>query len=147
MWIGYQVILGLGTGSGFQQPLMASQTVLDIKDVPVGVATIIFIQLLGGAVFVSVGQNVFTDRLISNLASTFPHLHPQVIIQTGATQLKNIVAPQQIGAVLVACNEALTHTFMVGLILACLTIFGSAAMEWKSVKEKKVENVTKDTLA
>jgi len=141
MWIGYQIILGLGTGSGLQQPILAAQTVLHLKDVPVGVAIIVFLQLFGGALIVSVCQNVFTNRLISNIVSTLPKVDPQIIIETGATELKNIVANQQTDTLLEEYNEALTHTFTVGLVLACLTIFGAVAMEWKSVKGK-MKNTT-----
>jgi hypothetical protein len=34
MWIGYQIIFGLGSGAGFQQPLIAAQTVLPLDDIP-----------------------------------------------------------------------------------------------------------------
>ncbi|KAK3100966.1 hypothetical protein LTR53_018668, partial [Teratosphaeriaceae sp. CCFEE 6253] len=37
-WIGYQVLLGLGTGLGMQQGNMAAQTVLARRDVPTGIA-------------------------------------------------------------------------------------------------------------
>jgi hypothetical protein len=57
MWIGYQAICGIGVGLGMQQPLIAVQTVLDISLVPIGTSIIIFTQTLGGALFVSVGQN------------------------------------------------------------------------------------------
>jgi len=140
MWIGYQIIFGLGAGSGFQQPVLAAQTVLDLHDVPIGVATNMFLQLFGGTLFVSVGQNVFANRLISNLIVKLPHVNPQVVLQTGATELKKIVAPGQVGALLEAYNGALTHAYMVALVVSCLTVFGAVAMEWKSVKGKKLEN-------
>ncbi|KAF7505295.1 hypothetical protein GJ744_001082 [Endocarpon pusillum] len=35
-WIGYQALFGLGLGTGMQQPNLAAQTVLQQKDVPVG---------------------------------------------------------------------------------------------------------------
>lgn len=46
-WIGYQAIAGAGFGMGIQNPLIAVQTVLPLKDVPVGTATIMFSQTLG----------------------------------------------------------------------------------------------------
>ncbi|KAI9832650.1 MAG: hypothetical protein M1819_004235 [Sarea resinae] len=67
-WIGYQIIFGFGTGSGFQQPLMAAQTVLPLSDVPTGTATILFFELLGGALLVSVSQSIFTNHLKSGLS-------------------------------------------------------------------------------
>lgn len=140
MWIGYQLIFGLGSGAGFQQPVLAAQTVLDLQDVPIGVAINMFLQLFGGTLFVSVGQNVFTTKLISNVVAKLPQLNPQQVVQTGARKLKDLVnTPAEVSTLLSAYNGALTHSFMVALILSCLMIFGAAAMEWKSVKGKKLE--------
>ncbi len=146
-WIGYQIIFGLGVGAGFQQPMMAVQTVLDADDIPVGIATVMFLQLLGGALFVSVGQNVFTNKLISNLASTFPQVKSWSVAQTGATELKKTVALQDIGTLLEGYNGALTRTFMVALILSCLTVFGAAGMEWRSVKASKAKSTDEPSRA
>ena len=60
-WIGYQIPYGFGLGITLQIPLIASQTVLPLEDVPTGTSVLIFCQLLGGAIFVSVGQNLFTN--------------------------------------------------------------------------------------
>lgn len=53
-WIGYQVICGFGIGLGLQLPLIATQTVLDMSEIPSATALCIFMQLFGAAVFVSV---------------------------------------------------------------------------------------------
>lgn len=74
-WIGYQIILGVGVGCGFQQAIIAAQAVLPLADIPSGTTAVLFFQLLGGALMVSAGQNVFTNRLTSGLAS-IPHLLP-----------------------------------------------------------------------
>lgn len=67
MWIGYQATFGLGSGLGMNQPLMAAQTVLALDDVSIGTASVTFSQTLGGANFISAGQNMFTNKLLSNL--------------------------------------------------------------------------------
>lgn len=139
-WVGYQLIFGIGSGAGFQQPTLAAQTVLDLKDVPVGVAINMFIQIFGGTLFVSVAQNVLTTKLISNVATNLPQLTPQQIINAGATELKGLVnTTAEVRTILEDYNGALTHSFTIALALSCLTIFGAAAMEWKSVKGKKLE--------
>lgn len=140
-WIGYQIIYGFGVGFGMQQPIIASQTVLKLEDIPVGTSLIVFMQTLGGALFISVAQNIFTNRLVANLLVKLPTLDPSIVLKTGATSLKHAVNADLLPDVLVAYNEALTQTFYVSLALAALSIFGSAGMEWKSVKGKKVESV------
>jgi hypothetical protein len=138
-WIGYQIIYGFGVGLAMQQPLIAVQTVLPIADVPVGTALIMFTQTFGGALFVSVGQNVFTNRLLTGLRQEAPGFDASTILQLGATTLKKAVPEQFLPGVLVAYNKALTETWYVSVAMACLTVFGTVALEWKSVKGKKIE--------
>jgi hypothetical protein len=140
-WIGYQVLFGFGLGNSFQAPNLAAQTVLGHKDVNVGISLMIFGQLLGGAVFISVGQNVLDGQLVSRLAQF--GFNPQQIASAGATSLAAL--PDAIrGGVIFQYNEALRKVFQVGLIMACLTILGAVSLEWKSVKKNKP---TKDNAA
>ena len=135
-WIGFQILAGYGIGCGMQQPSMAAQNHLTRQDIPTGISLMIFAQSLGGAVFVSIGQNIFSNRLISGLASV-PGLNPAIVISTGATDLRNVVAPEYLGRVLVAYNHALTTVFQAAVAVACFSIFGALAMQWKSVKRAK----------
>ncbi|KAI9819043.1 MAG: MFS sugar transporter [Thelocarpon impressellum] len=137
-WIGYQALFGFGVGLGLQQSLIAVQTVLHIDDVPTGTAAIIFFQTLGGALFVSIGQNVFTNQLVSGLRAAAPGLDPAIVLRTGATSLKAAVPAEFLPGVLVAYNDALVDCYRVGLAMACLTIVGAAGVEWRSVKGKQV---------
>ncbi|KAL2061144.1 hypothetical protein VTL71DRAFT_7417 [Oculimacula yallundae] len=137
-WIGYQVICGLGIGFGMQQPLIAVQVVLPMELVPAGTALMVFCQTLGASIFVSVAQNQFQSKLISGLHHLVPELNPMVVIKAGATSLDAIVSAEFLPSVIRAYNDALAETFLVALILACLTLFGALAIEWKSVKGKQL---------
>lgn len=139
MWIGYQVISGFGVGLGMQQPLIAVQTVLEISEVPVATALLVFLQSFGGALFVSVGKSIFTNKLTSGVETLAPGLDPAMVVKIGATSIQSSVPPQFLSAVTLAYNKGLTQAWTVALVMACMTIFGSAAIEWKSVKAKKVE--------
>ncbi|KAG7007214.1 condensin complex subunit 2 [Physcia stellaris] len=144
MWIGYQIIYGLGVGSGMQQALIAAQTVLHLDDIPTGTSIIMFAQTFGGALFIGVAQNVFTNRLLSNLLENVPTLNPALVLTTGAVSLKGTItksAPDLLPAVLVAYNSALVQTYYVSVAMAALAIFGVVAIEWKSVKGKKIETM------
>lgn len=138
-WIGYQAISGIGIGLGMQQPLIAVQTVLDISEIPIGTSIIIFLQTLGGALFVSIGQNIFTNKLSSGLAKYVPALDPSVVLSTGATSIQQTIDKKYLAGVTLAYNDALTQAFLVGAVMATLTIIGSASIEWRSVKVKKPE--------
>ncbi len=139
MWIGYQAIAGIGVGLGMQQPLIAVQTVLDISQVPIGTSVIIFLQTLGGALFVSVAENIFTNKLVQDLAKYAPSIDPKVVLNTGATSIQSSINKADLAGVTLAYNNALTQVFLTASIMAAITIVGALAIEWKSVKGKKVE--------
>lgn len=138
-WIGYQFIFGAGVGFGMQQTLVAVQTVLPKDDVPIGTAIMMFAQTLGGALFISVGQNVFTNQLGKNLVSAVPGLDPTIVLRVGATELKKAIPEQFLKGVLYAYNQTLTQTFYVSVACAALSIIGAAAVEWKSMKGKNIQ--------
>ncbi|GKT40974.1 efflux pump aflT [Colletotrichum spaethianum] len=131
-WAGYQVIYGVGMGMCFQAPNLAAQTVLKMKDVPVGASIMFFSQTLGGAIFISVGQNVLNNELVKRIRG-LPGLEGVNLQGSGATTLTELPAAVR-GPVLVAYNDALRVVFIVGLVLVCSVIIGGAGMEWKSVK-------------
>lgn len=136
-WIGYQIIFGIGVGCGFQQAIIAAQAVLPIADIPSGTTAVLFFQLLGGALMVSAGQNIFTNRLTSGLAK-IPGVDAYKVIAAGATGLRKIIPdPQDYEAALKVYNSGLTKAFQVSLIVACLSALGAIGMEWKSVKRGK----------
>ena len=140
-WIGYQFIYGAGVGFGMQQPLIAVQTVLPLKDVPIGTATIMFCQTLGGALFISVAQNIFSNQLINNVVASAPGLNPQQVLSVGATQLKTLIPAGGYQGVLEAYNNTITQTFYVSVATSALSVIGAACMQWRSVKgEKKQKN-------
>jgi hypothetical protein len=142
-WIGYQFIFGAGVGFGMQQALIAVQTVLKIDDVPIGTAIMIFAQTLGGALFISVGQNVFTNQLIKNLSVSVPDFDSAIVLVVGATELKNEIEQKFLPGVLFAYNKTLTQTFIVSAACAAFSLFGALFVEWKNMKAsgRKVEMV------
>ena len=135
-WIGYQVLFGFGLGIGIQQASTAVQAVLPRKDAPIGIALVMFCQQLGGAVFVSVGQSVFTNDLVKGLKKV-AGISPAVVINTGATDLRHVVDPSSLDGVLSAYNGALTTTFTVAVAMSCFSVIGALCIEWKNIKPPK----------
>lgn len=144
-WIGYQALFGLGLGAGSQQPSVAAQTVLARKDVSTGAALMMFFQILGGAVFTSVGNNLFDSRLQRDLAD-MPGIDVGSVASAGATALRSMVPATLLPEVLLGYNDALRNVFHLATALSALCVFGALAIEWKSVKkgQQKGGNATKD---
>ena len=142
-WVGFTFLYGFGVGLGFQQGSVAAQAVLKLRDIPIGTAVVLFVQILGGALFVAVAQNLFTAHLIGGLIELgIPGLDPSTIIHAGATGLRNVVDPIRLPEVLVVYNAAIVKTFQLGLILSCLSVFGAAGIEWKSMKASQMATAT-----
>ncbi|RDW64396.1 MDR family MFS transporter [Aspergillus mulundensis] len=139
-WVGFLFLYGLGVGFGFQQGGVAAQAVLPLSKVSIGTAIVMFLQMLGGSLFVSVAQNIFTKELIGNLeALDIPGFSPADVVNGGATSVRSIVDAEVLPQVLVAYNAALVKVFQLALILGCLSIFGALGVEWKSMKKNKAE--------
>jgi MFS family permease len=132
-WIGFQFIYGFGLGMCMQQASLAAQTVLPAHDVSTGIAVMFFAQQLGGAVFLSVAQNVFTQQLIKGL-SRVSGLNTDRIINSGATDLRNMIPAPLLPQVLSAYNTALIHTWYASTALSCAIVIPALCMEWKSIK-------------
>jgi hypothetical protein len=136
LWIGYQIVFGIGLGCGFQQPLMAAQTALALEDVPMGTAIMMLSQLLGGSIVASVGTNVFQNQLAKNLLAQVPDFNTAPLLHIGATQVQSVVPAQFLTKVLSAYNEAIDQTFYVSVAMSSLALFPLLFVEWKSVKGK-----------
>lgn len=135
-WIGYQIIYGIGLGLCFQVPNLVAQTVLPKPDVPSGLALMLFGQLIGAAVFVSVGENILANQLVKRLSGV-PGFNTGLVTSGGVTELVNAMPAQLHDTVVHSYNEALRGVFQVGFIISCLTVLGAATLEWKSIKNEQ----------
>ncbi|GKZ38418.1 hypothetical protein AbraIFM66950_010607 [Aspergillus brasiliensis] len=135
-WIGYQIVYGLGLGLAFQVPNLATQASLPKRDVPTGLALMLFATLLGAAVFVSAGDNVLANQLVKRLSGVDGvDIDTGMIISGGATSLLESLPEGVRDIALVAYNEALKEVFRVGLVPTCLSVLGAVALEWRSVRK------------
>lgn len=134
-WFGYQVLFGFGLGCGFQTSTLVPQTVLKRADVPLGMAMVFFMQQLGGSIFLSVSQNIFANKLV-NLLSGVAGLDAEVIVNTGATDLRRVVPASQLRTVVGAYSYSLTRVFVMAAALSVIMILGALAVEWRSIKAK-----------
>ncbi|KAM0713932.1 hypothetical protein Q7P37_010895 [Cladosporium fusiforme] len=139
VWIGYQIIYGAGIGFGVQQPLVAIQTVLPARQASEGFAVIIFIQTLGSAVFVALGQTVFTNRLIDNITAYNVPVNPLDILSGGATSIASLVKPEDLSLLRTAYNRALMETFYLSVAAGAISLLGSVFIPWSSVKTKNTQ--------
>jgi hypothetical protein len=137
-WIGYQILAGIGAGACVQIPFIAVQVVLNKKDMPIGNAVTIFFNSLGGALSISIAQNIFSNTLIKQIPIYAPGVNPKLIIEAGATHIKEVVQGVQLRGVLLAYDVAITHAYILSIACSGIAFCISFLFEWKSVKGKKL---------
>ncbi|KAI1482893.1 MFS general substrate transporter [Daldinia eschscholtzii] len=133
-WIGYQIIVGFGLGFGMQTAGLSAQAVLPKPDIPTGIALMFFCQQLGGAVFVSVGQNLLSSYIVGHVTD-IPGLDPKEIPNEGATDIVNKVPPEYRFQVKELYNKAISRIFLCGMGVALVALVAALFMEWKNIKK------------
>jgi len=141
VWFGYQVLTGLGVGAGFQVGVLVVQTVLPHEEIPVATACVQFFQSLGGAVFIAVAQSVFQTGLIEGVARDAPQLDARIFINSGANQVRAILAAMHqeaaTEAVLTAYLTGLRNTYFISVACAGAAFVVALGLSWRSIKKKK----------
>ena len=113
------------------------QTALSKDDVRLGLTIILFVQNFGPALFVSVAQTVFTNRLSTNLLHLVPDATVARIEAFGLTEIKREFVGNMLDRVVLAFSRSIIEAWYVALGLAYVAILGSLAAKWKSVKQDK----------
>jgi len=105
-------------------------------------ASVIFSQTFGGALFLSFDQTIFSTGLRDALAHFSPEVDAQSIIVAGATGFRDVVSAASLPGVLAAYNQALSHVFYLATGCGAAAFFCCWGMGWKSVKKAKVVAAT-----
>ncbi|KAF1973473.1 putative MFS transporter [Bimuria novae-zelandiae CBS 107.79] len=106
-WIGYQVIIGIGSGMVLQTPIVVAQGIVEKTDMSNVSAIILYFQTATGAIFIAIAQSLFTNRIIAEATESLPDLDTAKLVNTGATELRRVFAGEQLDAVLEVYLEGL----------------------------------------
>ena len=101
----------------------------------------IFFNSLGGAIAISIAQNIFSNGLKSNLPKYAPGVDPEVVINAGAAYLRKAVTAAQLPGVLLAYMDGLKQAFIISIACGAIATICACFVEWKSVKGKKIAAV------
>lgn len=137
-WIGYQLLAGFGAGAGVQIPFIAVQVVLSTADMPTGNACAFFFNSLGGALSISIAQNIFSNGLYTNIPKFAPGISAKYIIEVGSTHLRQAVSPADLPGVLHAYMLALNQAYIIPIVVGGIATVFACFVEWKSVKGKSI---------
>ncbi|KAH7062485.1 major facilitator superfamily domain-containing protein [Macrophomina phaseolina] len=137
-WIGYQAMSGIGSGLIIQVAVIVSQAIVPSVDLSSVTAIILFWQTLSGAIFVSVAQSLFTNKLIESVPKEVPGLDPGLVVATGATELRDVFSDAQIDGVIRSYMDGLKDAYALGIALAGMSVLVAVAMvvfDYRKVKK------------
>ncbi len=105
-------------------------------------ACVQFFQAFGGAIFIAVSQTLFQNGLIDGIVRNAPGINPAIFINSGASQVREILAAMHredaTEAVLTAYMDGLRNTYYITVAAAAAAFVACLGLQWKSVK--KMEN-------
>lgn len=105
---------------------------------PTGNAIAIFFNSLGGALSISIAQNVFANTLVQEIPKLVPGLDPSLVIYAGATHVREVVTKEQLPGTLQAYNKALATAFILPIAVGGISFLSSFLFEWRSIKGKNL---------
>lgn len=105
---------------------------------PTANACVMFFNSLGGALSISIAQNIFVNTLAKEIPKYVPGLDSRVVSEAGATNLRKVVSPEQLPGVLEGYNKSIVTAFALAIATSGVAFFVSLGMEQKSVKGKKI---------
>lgn len=106
-WIGYQVLAGIGMGLSMQIAVIVAQGVVDSKDLSEASAMALFCQMTGGAIWLTVSQSLFTNKLIQGLTRDLGAETASAVVAAGATEVRRLLSGERL--------EIAEHSYMAGL--------------------------------
>ncbi|EOD49204.1 MFS gliotoxin efflux transporter [Neofusicoccum parvum] len=137
-WIGYQALAGIGSGLGIQVGVIVCQAIVPAIEVSSVTAIILFWQTLAGAIFVSVAQSLFTNKLVKMVPQEVPGLNPALVVATGATELRSVFPEDQLAGVIRSYMAGLKDAYALDIALAgcsVLVAFSMVLFDRRKVKK------------
>ncbi|KAH7159859.1 major facilitator superfamily domain-containing protein [Dactylonectria estremocensis] len=127
-WAGYQFLIGVGRGLGMQMPIISIQANTPPEITSIATAVLVFAQTFGGAVFVSISNVIFNNKLKNELTVRLPHLDADTIIDAGATAVAKVVPSKDLPGALAAYAKGVDSVFYLSVASACVMFFTAWGM-------------------
>jgi len=96
---------------------------------------VVFSQVLGGAVFLSLGQVIFGNRLRYGIALYSPEVDAERVIIAGATAVRDIVTGPSLPGVILAYSKAFDNVMYLAAGVGGGQLLFSLGMGWVNIKK------------
>ena len=144
-WVGYQFLAGTGFGSTINIAAVAIQVGLPPEDLSTGNGLMLFSNFLGGALGVSIAQNLFSNVLEQRLGQLEPSVDPHAVLSAGATAIPSAVPAALVDGVREAYAYAISKTFILPVVGASVAFFVTFGVSWVNIKAPKPNSSINNT--
>ncbi|EAS27789.1 drug:H+ antiporter-2 [Coccidioides immitis RS] len=135
-WIGYQIFVGIGAGLAIQVPVIVNQALVASSDLASVTAITMFLQTMGGAIWVSAGQAGWVNKLLQKLPQVAPNVRPDLVVATGAAELHKVFGSEDLNGVLIAYMDGLKVVFIICVATAGVSFTISLFARPRNIKGK-----------
>ncbi|KAF4125703.1 MFS transporter, DHA2 family, glioxin efflux transporter [Geosmithia morbida] len=139
VWVGVQIVAGVGLGFGFQVPLMAAQASVKPADLPAATAMLMEFQTLGGAIWVSATQAIFLNRVLINLPKMAPTVNPEQLLAIGAGDLRKVFESDELMGVLDAYSDGIQSAFLLICAVTGVSIMAGLVIPLRRIDTARID--------
>lgn len=119
------------------QPYIAIQNTVPRASIPTAMAILILCQNLGSAIFLTVGQTVFSNSLQDHLRTAAPEIDVQAVVRAGGRMLREVVPVEALPAVLDAYSRAIDSVMYMGVGLGLAAFACSWGLGFKDIRRRE----------
>ncbi|RYP47059.1 hypothetical protein DL768_006854 [Monosporascus sp. mg162] len=134
-YIGFQFVVGFGNGVSQQIPLTVVQAFSKPEDLATSMSTVLFFQLLSGALSVAAAQSVFINRLLAIASERLPDVSRMTIISTGATDLERVFTDDQLPAIRESYLDGLRAAWAMAVAFAGVALLTGLTLGFKRIEK------------
>ena len=138
-WIATLIISGIGFSLGGQQCMIVPQSILKRDDISLRTSVVMFAETISGTIFLGISENLFENRLVSELRALVPIVDPRVVIANGAVDLREdmskVYDASTVAKILEAYSRSLRPVWIIGVVLGSVSLLGALGTEWVDVKK------------
>lgn len=119
------------------QPFIAIENDLPSNLNSIGLALLVFSQTFGGSLWLTFAQIIFSNGLVSGLKAYAPTVDVNVIVEAGASAIRQVVNSSDLPGVLKAYSTAINHNFYLAAGAAVMMFIFSWGIGWRRITKKK----------
>ncbi|KAI8955553.1 efflux pump protein [Xylaria longipes] len=138
-WIGYQILFGL-RGMALQVAVISVQHAVTPAQSPVAITFLVFAQNLLAAIFVIVGNAIFTQTLIQQVSVLVPSVSPEAALAAGggADAVRALLPPgsPELDGLLLAYSRSINAVFYMLAAVAVVCFAAAWGTGWVDIRKR-----------